>query len=123
MLQPYTNKHAGRVRSPATRLFDIRSTPDIGLLRLKGKKSVQQQIKVEIRGKDEFWGRAFHVEWEHQFPNRKLLSDGAGCFLTRTEWLDDLERVGSQTFCTILRTPENPRRREWMGSLIPRRSS
>lgn len=80
-----------------------------------------QGIKIEIKGKDEFWGRAFHVEWEYQFPDRKLDSDEDGRFLAQSEWLDDLERVGGQTFCTIVRAPENPRRREWMGSLIPRR--
>ena len=82
---------------------------------------MRQQTRVEISGKDDFWERAFHVEWEYQFPIRKLVSDGAGCFLARSEWLDDLERVGEQTFCTILLAPENPRRREWMGSLMPRR--
>jgi hypothetical protein len=82
---------------------------------------VAEQVKVEINGKDEFWGRAFHVEWHHQFPERALTSDSAGRFLARSEWLDDLERVGSQTFCKIVRAPENLRRREWMGTLIPRR--
>ena len=80
---------------------------------------MEQRIKIEIMGKDDFWGRAFHVEWEYRFPDRKLASDGAGRFLAENEWLDDLERVGSQTFCTIVRAPENPRRREWMSSLIP----
>ena len=84
---------------------------------------MEQHIRVEIKGKDDFWGRAFHVEWEHQFPDRELASDGAGRFLAQREWLADLERVGEQTFCTVLPAPENPRRREWMGSLIPRRSS
>lgn len=82
---------------------------------------MERQIKIEITGKDEFWGRAFHVEWEHQFPDRKLGSDGAGRFLAQGEWFDDLERVGGQTFCTVVRAPDNPRRREWIGSLIPRR--
>ena len=78
-----------------------------------------QEIKIEITGKDAFWGRAFHVEWEYQYPARKLDSDGAGRFVAQSEWLGDLERVGGQTFCTIVRAPENPRRREWMSSLIP----
>lgn len=82
---------------------------------------VEQRIKIEIMGKDEFWERAFHVEWEDQFPDRKLASDGAGRFHAKNEWLADLERVGGQTFCAIVRAPENPRRREWMNSLIPRR--
>ena len=77
-----------------------------------------QRIKIEIKGKDEFWGRAFHVEWEDQFPYRKLTADGAGRFLARSEWLDDLARVGNQTFCTVVRAPENPRRRDWMSSIL-----
>lgn len=81
---------------------------------------MEQRIRIEIIGKDDFWGRAFHVEWEFQFPDRKLGSDEAGRFLAQSEWLDDLERVGDQTFCTIVRAPENPQRREWMSSLIPR---
>jgi len=81
---------------------------------------LEQEIRIEITGKDDFWERAFHVEWDYQFPDRKLASDGAGRFNARSEWLGDLERVGSQTFCAIVRAPENPRRREWMSSLIPR---
>jgi len=81
---------------------------------------MESRIKIEIQGKDDFWGRAFHVEWEYQFPDRKLTSDGAGRFVANCEWLNDLERVGNQTFCKILRAPENPQRREWFGSLIPR---
>ena len=80
-----------------------------------------QQVKIEIKGKDGFWERAFHVEWEDQFPNRRLTSDGAGRFLAPGDWLNDLESVGTRTFCKILRAPENPRRREWISSLIPRR--
>ena len=82
---------------------------------------MKQRIRIDIVGKDLFWERAFHVEWESQFPDRKLASDEAGRFLADREWLDDIERVGGETFCTILLAPENPRRREWLGSLIPRR--
>jgi hypothetical protein len=82
---------------------------------------VERRIRIDIVGKDGFWERAFHVEWEHQFPDRKLASDGALGFLAPSEWLADIERVGNETFCTILRAPENPRRREWMSALIPRR--
>lgn len=79
-----------------------------------------QRFRFEIRGKDDFWERAFHVEWEYQFPDRMLPSDGAGVFLADTRWFEDLERVGDQTFCTIVRAPDNPRRRQWINSLIPR---
>jgi hypothetical protein len=82
---------------------------------------MEQRIRIEIKGKDDFWGRAFHVEWEYQFPDRRLTSDGADRFVANGEWLEDLERVGGQTFCTIRRAPVSPRRREWMSSLFPRR--
>lgn len=83
---------------------------------------MQQQIRIEIKGKDEFWGRAFHVEWKDQFPDRALIVTDAGQFTAQREWTDDLERVAAQTFCRIVHAPENPQRRRWMNSLIPRRS-
>jgi hypothetical protein len=82
---------------------------------------VERRIRIEIKPKDEFWGRAFHVEWEDQFPDRKLIGDNADYFLAELEWLADLERVGAQTFCVVTRAPDNPRRRKWMSSLIARR--
>ncbi len=82
---------------------------------------MEQQIRIEIKGKDEFWGRAFHVEWESQFPDRALISDGAGHYIADLVWLADLERVGRQTFCEVTRAPDNPRRRQWFNSLLPTR--
>jgi len=82
---------------------------------------LKKPIKIEIIGKDSFWERAFHVEWESQFSNRKLTDDGENRFLADPDWLADLERVGSETFCTIRVAPQNPRRRAWIGSLIPKR--
>lgn len=79
-------------------------------------------MRIEIKSKDEFWGRAFHVEWAHQFPDRVLTSTDSGQFIAEGEWFDDLNRVAAQTFCRIVRAPENPQRRRWMNSLIPRRS-
>jgi len=83
---------------------------------------LKQPVRIEIRGKDEFWARAFHVEWEDQFPDKKLTSDGKD-FTAEREWLDDLERVGSQTFCTVVLAPENLLRRRWIISLIGRNSA
>jgi hypothetical protein len=79
------------------------------------------EVKIEIKGKDEFWERAFHVEWSDQFPHRKITSDTSGLFLVAPEWLEDLERVGAQTFCTVIRAPKNPGRRRWMNAFITRR--
>lgn len=80
------------------------------------------EVKIEIKGKDEFWERAFHVEWSDQFPDRRITPDKSGVFLVSPEWLEDLERVGAQTFCTVIQAPENPGRRRWMNSLITRRA-
>jgi hypothetical protein len=84
---------------------------------------VDQRIRIQIKGKDAFWGRAFHVEWEHQYPDRLLVSDSLNFFMAPAEWLPDLERVGTETLCKVVQAPENPRRREWMGALMPWRSS
>ncbi|MEW6126308.1 MAG: hypothetical protein AB1757_04525 [Acidobacteriota bacterium] len=81
-----------------------------------------RQIKIAIQGRDDFWARAFHVEWEDQFPERKLLKASDGHFIAQEDWLADLEQVAGQTFCKIIRAPENPRRRAWINSLIPNRN-
>jgi hypothetical protein len=80
--------------------------------------STGRQIRIEIAGRDEFWGRAFHVEWQHQFADRKLVPDGAGYYLVEQDWVDDLERVACETFCRVLRAPENPRRRNWLSFIV-----
>jgi hypothetical protein len=102
--------------------FDNGRFSEIGLQRSFDTDVAAMQIRIEIKGKDEFWERAFHVEWEDQFPDRTLKRKDAGQFIAQSEWLDDLERVGAQTLCRIVRAPENPQRRRWMNSLIPRRS-
>lgn len=82
---------------------------------------MSEQVRIEIKARDGFWGRAFHVEWEHQYPDRKLTACGEGLFLVDSMWLDSLEQVAGQTFCRIVRAPDNPRRRRWMSGLIPSR--
>ena len=77
-------------------------------------------IRLDIKGKDGFWEEAFRVEWRDQFPDRSLIDDGAGHLLVEPEWLDDLERVADQTFCKLVRAPDNPHRRQWMRSLVRR---
>jgi hypothetical protein len=76
---------------------------------------------VEIAAKDAFWRRAFDVEWEHQFPDRKLTASDAGQTLANAEWLKDLERVAAETFCRVTLAPENRNRRDWLGSIVGRR--
>lgn len=81
---------------------------------------MSKRLRIEIKGRDEFWQRAFQVEWEHQHPDRKLtrINDA---FVAEPEWLDDLNRVAAQCFCTIEIAPDNPHRRRWIKSLVPRR--
>lgn len=77
-----------------------------------------RQIRIEIKAKDEFWGRAFHVEWQDQFPHRNLIDDVEGHYLVEAEWRDDLERVGGQVFCRIVEAPVSPERRRWFTSVL-----
>ena len=85
----------------------------------KVSSGLERKIRIEVRGKDEFWARAFHVEWNDQFPERKLTADGEH-YIALVDWFDDLERVAAQTFCRIVRSPASPPRREWMRSLFRR---
>jgi hypothetical protein len=82
---------------------------------------VSERIKFEIKGRDEFWARAFLIEWEHRFPNRKLLCDQAGSYSAESDWELDIGDVARQTFCQVIRAPRNPQRRRWIESLIPSR--
>jgi hypothetical protein len=77
--------------------------------------------RVEIKGRDKFWSRAFHIEWEHRFPERCLSPDGQDRFLAAPEWLEDMESVASQTCCRIVRAPANPNRRQWISGLVSKR--
>jgi hypothetical protein len=77
-----------------------------------------RRIRIEIKGKDEFWGRAFHVEWQDQFPDRNLIDDGEGYYLAELEWIDDLNRVGAQVLCRVVRAPESLERRRWFKSVL-----
>jgi hypothetical protein len=80
-----------------------------------------RRVRIEIEGKDEFWVRAFHVEWGHQYPDRRLVPDSASYFLAEAEWLADLDRVAAETFCSVTRAPDSPHRRRWLSSIITRR--
>jgi hypothetical protein len=81
---------------------------------------VGRKLTIEIRGKDEFWSRAFHVEWEDQFGERVLDGDSEGRFSVDADWLDDLHKVAGQTFCRIVVAPESPGRRRWFNQIVRR---
>jgi hypothetical protein len=70
------------------------------------------RIRVEIKCKDSFWGRAFQIEWADRFPDRELMADGARFWLIEPEWLEDVERVAAECRCRLLRAPDDPKRRQ-----------
>jgi hypothetical protein len=78
------------------------------------------RIRVEIIGRNEFWRNAVFVEWEYQFPERKLESEDGNFYLIAEEWLDDLRRVAAQCFSQVLLAPQDPGRRKLFRRLLAR---
>jgi hypothetical protein len=72
---------------------------------------MSRRIRVEIIGRNEFWRKAVFVEWEYQFPDRKLEPDSPGFHLADDDWLDDLQKVAAQCFSRVLLAPSDPGRR------------
>jgi len=81
---------------------------------------MESRIRVEIVSRDEFWHHAVMVEWEYQFPERKLEAEGRGYYLIDPDWLEDLQRVAGQCFSQVLLPPEDLGRRQLFRSLFPR---
>ncbi|HZN10383.1 MAG TPA: hypothetical protein VFC61_01830 [Blastocatellia bacterium] len=78
------------------------------------------RIRVEITGRNEFWRNAVMVEWEHQFPGRRLEADSPGFYLVEPAWLDDLRRVAGQCFSRVLLAPDDLGRRQLFRRLFPK---
>jgi len=72
---------------------------------------MSNRVRVEIVGRNEFWRNAVFVEWEYQFPERKLEPDGAQFHLIEEGWLEDLQRVAAQCFSRALLAPQDLGRR------------
>lgn len=79
-------------------------------------------IRIEIIGRDDFWRNAVLVEWDHQYPERTLVAESSDCYLIETEWLVDLKRVADGCFSKIVVAPEDPGRRLWLRRFIPSQS-
>jgi hypothetical protein len=79
-------------------------------------------IRIEITGRDDFWRDAVMVEWQHQYPQRSLTKDQNGLFVIENDWLEDLKRVASECFSTIVVAPADPGRRTWFRQFLPRES-
>jgi len=77
-------------------------------------------MRIEIKGRDNFWGDAVIVEWEHQYPQRKLIKEESGSFVIENDWLEDLKRIAGDCFSTVIVAPSDPSRRSWFRHFIPR---
>jgi hypothetical protein len=80
---------------------------------------VSEKIRIELQPKDEFWAKAFAVEWGDRFPKRELVPAGPRQFLADAAWVADIERVAGQCFCTAVVAPVNPDRRAWIRLFSP----
>jgi hypothetical protein len=81
---------------------------------------MENRIRVEIIGRNEFWRNAVFVEWEYQYPSRKLDPEAPGFYLIPENWLADLQRVAKQCFSEVLLAPNDPGRRRLFRRLIGR---
>ena len=79
-------------------------------------------IRIEIKGRDDFWRDAVIVEWEHQFPLRKMTRDASGFFGIEEAWLKDLKRVAGDCFSTVVEAPGDPSRRSLFRLFLPHES-
>jgi hypothetical protein len=70
------------------------------------------QIRVEIIGRNEYWLNAIFVEWDYQYPERKLAHQTGAYYLIEEDWLADLQQVAQQCFGRALLAPADPGRRQ-----------
>jgi hypothetical protein len=81
---------------------------------------MERRIRIEIVGRNEFWRNAVFVEWDYQYPQRKLVPESQGFYWIPEEWLDDLRRVAEQCFSQVLLAPSDPGRRRLFRKLLLR---
>jgi hypothetical protein len=81
---------------------------------------MSRRIRVEIVGRNEFWRNAVFVEWDYQFPERRLEPEAEGFYLIEEGWLEDLQRVAAQCFSRALAAPEDPGRRRLFRKIFAR---
>lgn len=70
------------------------------------------QLRVEINGRNQYWLNAIFVEWEYQYPTRKLVPQSGPYYLIEESWLSDLQRVAQQCFGSAVLAPADPGRRQ-----------
>ena len=81
---------------------------------------MNRQIRIRIVGRDTFWCNAVVVEWEHQYPERKLVAEASACYLIEPDWLDDLNLIAQECFSRIVVAPTDASRRSWLRRFMPR---
>ncbi|MEP7269859.1 MAG: hypothetical protein ABI882_00050 [Acidobacteriota bacterium] len=79
-----------------------------------------REIRIEINSRDAFWRNAFKVEWDFQYPQRKLSEETPGFFCIPESWLPDVERVGKQCFSNVKLAPSDPGRRNIFRLILSR---
>ena len=77
-------------------------------------------MRIEIKGRDEFWRDAVITEWEHQYPQRRLIKEADDSFSIETAWLDDLKRIAGDCFSKIMVAPLDRSRRSWLRRFLVR---
>ncbi len=81
---------------------------------------MSRRIRVEIIGRNEFWRNAVFVEWDYQFPERKLEPESQGFYFIEEGWLEDLRRVAAQCFSQARAAPQDPGRRQLFRKIFAR---
>jgi len=82
---------------------------------------MMSRVRVEIRGRNRYWRDAVPIEWEHHFPERKLVGEGEGSYVIDESWLLDLETIAARCFSTVAIAPDDPGRLSWLRRLVARR--
>jgi hypothetical protein len=72
------------------------------------KSMKRSHIRIEILGRDSFWSDAVLVEWAHQHPKRKLVSERSGSYLIEADWLEDLRKIAAGCYSQVVLAPLDP---------------
>ncbi len=56
------------------------------------------RIRIEIKSRSAFWLNAVSVEWDYQYPQRRLALESPGFYLIEESWVEDMQRVAAQCF-------------------------
>ena len=70
------------------------------------------KVRVEITGRNDYWLNAIFVEWDYQFPERKLERQEDRHYVIEASWLADLQSVAQQCFGRARLAPDEPGRRQ-----------